>query len=139
MKLRADGDSKDLVILRNGSRLSILGNHERWYRVRAGTSTGFMHHSWVHVDQYESGPFGQRHVQIKSADNLGEVESFVRSSRLPLAAYMATNGWYAITIEGTYGQDDARELLSGLKRSGSIPDDSFTTYGTTYVRKICCE
>ncbi|MER9233793.1 hypothetical protein NKI56_17115 [Mesorhizobium sp. M0622] len=63
-----------------------------------------MHDTWVYVDQYESGPFGQRHIQVKSFDNLAETEAYVRSASIPLVAYLATNGWFAITLRGTYGR-----------------------------------
>lgn len=139
LKLQPDGSSNDLATLRNGSAVSILGSRDRWYQVQYGATTGFMHHTWVHVDQFESGPFGRRHVQIKSVDSLSAVEAYVRSSSIPMSAYLASNGWFAITIEGTYERSRAKELLDLLKERGTIPDDSFTTFGTTYVRKVCCE
>jgi hypothetical protein len=43
----------------------------------------------VYVDQYEGGPYGRRHIQIKSFDNLGDAHAFVRGSSLPLAVYLA--------------------------------------------------
>lgn len=139
LKLQPDDGSRDVATVRNGSAISIIDSRDRWYHVRYRATTGYMHHTWVHVDQFESGPFGRRHVQIKSVDNLTAVETYVRSFSLPLSAYLASNGWFAITLEGTYEQDRAKELLDLLKERGSIPADSFSTFGTTYVRKVCCD
>ncbi|RJT28766.1 hypothetical protein D3227_33655 [Mesorhizobium waimense] len=58
-----------------------------------------MHDTRVYVDQYESGPFGQRHVQVKSFDKLAEAESYVRSASIPLSAYLATDGWLASCLK----------------------------------------
>lgn len=58
---------------------------------------------------------------------------------LDLDVFFATNGWYAVTLEGTYSEEEAERALSDLKAGGRIPADSFQTYGNTYRRKICCE
>lgn len=59
-------------------------------------------------------------------------------SPIPLVAYLATNGWFAITLEETYEPEAAARLLNRLKATGIIPGDSFVVYGNTYVRKVCC-
>lgn len=138
VKVLPDGKAANVVNLRNGSPVAILDSADRWYRVRSSDQVGYMHHTWVFVDQYDSGPFGQRHIQIKSFDNLAEAESYVRSAPIPLAAHLATNGWFAITLEETFNEDVAASLVKTLKEKGSIPDDAFMTYGNTYVRKVCC-
>lgn len=138
VKARPDGKSANLVNLRNGSTISILDNVDRWYHVRAGSRTGYMHHTWVFVDQYDSGPFAQRHIQIASFNNLAEAESYVRSASIPLAAQLATNGWFAVTLRQTYDERMAANLVRELKKQGSIPGDAFMTYGNTYVREVCC-
>jgi hypothetical protein len=69
---------------------------------------------------------------------LAEAESYVRAAPIPLAAHLATNGWFAITLEETFNEDVAASLVKTLKEKGSIPDDAFMTYGNTYVRKVCC-
>ncbi|MHA6687848.1 hypothetical protein [Mesorhizobium sp. A556] len=97
-----------------------------------------MHDTWVYVDQFESGPFSQRHVQIKSFDNLSDAEAYVRSAPIPLSAYLATNGWFAITLADTYPQEMATNLAKQMKDRGAIPDDAYVTYGNTYVRMVCC-
>ncbi|MER8386689.1 hypothetical protein NKJ46_12210 [Mesorhizobium sp. M0166] len=130
--------SATLVNVRNGSSVVILGNVERWYRVRADGQVGYMHDTWVYVDQYESGPFGQRHIQVKSFDNLADAEAYVRSASIPLVGYLATNGWFAITLRGTYAQDTAKNLAKAMKENGSIPNDAYVTYGNNYVRNVCC-
>lgn len=138
VKMMADGDSANIVNLTNGAAVQIIGNSARWYRVRSGGHTGYMHDTWVHVDQYQSGAFEQRHIQIRSFDNYADAEAFVRSSSLPLAIYLATNSWFAITLKDTYYQDAAKNLAKMMKDAGSIPDDSYVSYGNTYVRKLCC-
>ncbi|MGX9576963.1 hypothetical protein [Mesorhizobium sp. f-mel] len=123
----------------NGSPVAILDDADRWYRVQSGSQTGYMHHTWVLVDQYDSGPSRQRHIQIKSFDNLAEANAYARSASIAVSAYLVTNGWFAITLEKTYDEQMARNLVALLKKSGAIPDDAFVTYGNTYVRKVCCQ
>ncbi|RWC00591.1 MAG: hypothetical protein EOQ56_15035 [Mesorhizobium sp.] len=138
LKARADGKSATLVNLHNGSQVVILGNVARWYRVQANGQVGHMHDTWVYVDQYESGPFEQRHIQVKSFDNLADASAYARSSSIPLSAYLATNGWFAVTLEETFDQVMAKNLAAELKARGAIPDDAHMTFGNTYVRKVCC-
>ncbi|TIN70491.1 MAG: hypothetical protein E5Y30_15900 [Mesorhizobium sp.] len=138
LKALADGKSATLVSLRNGSPVTVLGNVARWYRVQANGQIGYLHDTWVYVDQYEHGPFEQRHIQVKSFDNLADASAFVRTASVPLAAYLATNGWFAITLEDTYDQEMAKSLATELKTRGAIPDDAYMTFGNTYVRKVCC-
>lgn len=139
IKSGAKAMAVDLITLRNGDRVSILGTHERWYRVRANSRTGFMHHTWLFIDQFNAAPFGQRHVQVKSVRTIPEAAAFLKTSAIPLSVYLATNGWFAITLRGTYDEAGAVALLRAHKTTGGIPDDSFMTYGTTYARKICCD
>lgn len=139
LKFQPATDAANVSTLVNGASIAILESRDRWYRVMSGGSAGWLHHSWVFVDQYESGPFAQRHVQIKSFDNYREAEAFIRSSSLPLRAYLATNGWIAITLDATYSQEQARELILALKANQMIPDDSMMTYGNTYARRVCCQ
>ncbi|TIX85710.1 MAG: hypothetical protein E5V27_01450 [Mesorhizobium sp.] len=138
LKALADGKSATLVKLRNGSPVAILGNVARWYRVQANGLIGYMHDTWVFVDQFESGPFGQRHIQVKSFDNLADASAYIRSASIRLTAYLATNGWFAVTLEDTFDQETAKNLAAELKSRGTIPDDSHMTFGNTYVRKVCC-
>lgn len=139
LKQQPATDAVTLSPFFNGDYLKIHQSRDRWYYVTAGGRSGWLHHSWVFVDQFQSGPFAQRHVQIKSFENYQEAEAYIRSSSLPLRAYLATNGWIAITLDATYSQDEARDLILGLKERALVPDDSFITYGNTYARKVCCE
>ncbi|AMS40493.1 hypothetical protein AA2016_1561 [Aminobacter aminovorans] len=100
---------------------------------------GYMHDTWVYVDQYESGPFGERHIQVKSFDNFADAQSYVQASQIPLSAYLATNGWFAVTLNDTYDQQMASKLVKVMKENGTIPDDAYMTYGNTYARKVCCQ
>lgn len=138
IKALPDGKSAILANLRNGTPVAILGNDARWYRVNANGQIGYMHDTWVYIDQYESGPFGHRHIQIKSFDNLSDAETYVHSSPIPVSAYLATNGWFAITLENTFDEPMAKRLVTELKARGAVPDDAYVTYGNTYVRKVCC-
>jgi hypothetical protein len=139
LKALPEGKSTNVAVLRNGSAVTILGTSGRWYRVQAGNQIGYMHDTWVHVDQYDSGPFGRRHIQVKSFDNYAEAEAYVRTSSIPLSAYLATNGWFAITLNNTFDESMAKGLVSEMKARGAIPDDAYATFGNTYVRKVCCQ
>lgn len=139
LKALPGGKSPNVAVLRNGSPVAILGASGRWYRVQAGNQIGYMHDTWVHVDQYDSGPFGRRHIQVKSFDNYAEAEAYVRTSAIPVSAYLATNGWFAITLDNTYDEPMASTLVSEMKARGAIPDDAYATFGNTYVRKVCCQ
>jgi hypothetical protein len=75
-------------------------------------------------------------VQVKSFDNFAETEQYVRASPLPVIAYLASNGWFAITLNRTFDPDAAQKLVDSLKASGSIPDDSIATWGNAFVRKM---
>ncbi|WP_246747068.1 hypothetical protein [Nitratireductor aquibiodomus] len=90
------------------------------------------------MDQFESGPFGHRHIQVKSFADMETANAYVRSSSTPVSAYLATNGWFAITLRDTFEPDVARTLVKEMKARGAIPDDSFMTFGNIYVRKVCC-
>lgn len=138
LKMMADGESANIINLKNGAAVQITGNSARWYRVKTSGHVGYMHDTWVHVDQFQSGSFDQRHIQIKSFDNFADAEAYVRSSPLALSVYLATNGWFAITLKDTFYQNAAKDLAKMLKDAGKIPDDSYVSYGNTYVRKLCC-
>jgi hypothetical protein len=123
----------------NGAALEILRTEERWYQVQIGMAVGYMHSSWVYVDQYDAGGFEQAlHIQIRSFDNFPEAESFAKSSPIPVTAYLVNNGWYAVVLRDRLEKDRARTLADHLKKLGKIPADSFMTYGNIYVRKVCC-
>lgn len=134
-----DTGSRKIAEIRNGFKVLIVATTGRWYRVRAGEYVGYLHDTWVHVDQFENGPFAHRHVQVKSFDNFPETESYIRSSPIPLTAYLATNGWFAITLADTFPPEVAKRLVKELKQNGAIPEDSYMTFGNTYVRKVCCQ
>lgn len=123
----------------NGAPVEILGMEGRWYRVRVGEREGYMHSSSVFVDQYDSGEYEEGlHVQLRSFDNYQDATTFVRSSSIPPAAYLLDNGRYAVTLRDTLEQKHARLLSNHLRKLGTIPADSFVTFGNTYVRKVCC-
>lgn len=138
IKSAAATQSVDLIKFRNGTPLVILGNIDRWYRVRIGKTVGYAHHTWVSVDQFAGGSFDERHIQIRSFRNYADAEAYIRSSSFRIVAHLAVNGWFAITLEETYRERIAAQLTKRLKAERKIPDDAFMTYGNTYVRKVCC-
>ncbi|KXF74969.1 hypothetical protein ATN84_22425 [Paramesorhizobium deserti] len=139
--LRADTSqgSPKLLELRNGIRVKVLQVDDRWYKVSVKGHLGYLHHNWVKVDQFVGGPFENRYIQIASFDNYTEAENYIRSSTLPLAAYLATNHWFAVTLPITYPPKIAAEAVKKLKADGSVPADAFMTVGNTYVSKVCCQ
>ena len=139
LKAFADEKARDLEQLPNGTRVEVTSIEGRWYRVRAAGKTGFVHQTWVFVDQFVQSAFANRYIQIKSFSDYEEAARYVASSDLPLAAMLAANGWYAITLDGTLAPSEARAMLARLKRERLVPSDSYITYGNTYVRKVCCE
>jgi hypothetical protein len=139
IKAQPDGKSITIADLANGTPVTIQGGHERWYEVITSTGLrGFMHHTWVWVQQYDGGDFGERRLQIKSFNNFEEAESFVKSSPLRTSAYLVTNGWFAVTLSDTFNETDGKRLVQLLKDAHRIPDDAFLTFPNTYVRKVCC-
>jgi hypothetical protein len=136
-----DAKSVSLWRVRNGADVAILGSSDRWYRVQLLGLTGYMHHSWVWIEQYECGPFdNKRHIQVRSFQTLEESEDYIRSfSNYPLVAYLLTNGWFAVTLKELFDVSTANGLIQPLKEHKLIPADSFVTYGNTYVRKVCCD
>lgn len=139
IKAQPDGKSMTIADLVNGTPVTIQGGHERWYEVITSTGVrGFMHHTWVWVQQYDGGGFSERRIQIKSFNNFEDAESFVKSSPLKTSAYLVTNGWFAVTLNDTFNETDGKRLVRALKDAHHIPDDAFLTFPNTYVRKVCC-
>lgn len=132
-------EAQEVRVLQNGAPLAIVGTNDRWYRVRSGEFLGWMHHTWVKVDQFYDAGSDAKHVQIKSFDNATDAEAYLSASTLPLDVFVATNGWLAITLDGTFTDAEAENALRGLKASGLIPSDSFQTHGNTYMQKLCCD
>ncbi|CDN57055.1 Putative periplasmic protein (plasmid) [Neorhizobium galegae bv. officinalis bv. officinalis str. HAMBI 1141] len=139
LKAGPAGSSRTITQVANGAAVTILADTEKWFKVSVVGKVGYLHHSWVWVTQFEAAPFGTAFVQVKSFDNLSETRDYIRNSTLPLSAYLATNGWFAITLDRTFtdGQFAAR-LTDELKQSKAVPDDSMATYGNAFVRKVCC-
>ncbi|MDR6904207.1 SH3 domain-containing protein [Rhizobium miluonense] len=138
LKAASSSASPTVATFMNGSPLTILDDTGKWFRVRIGNKVGYMFRSWVWVAEFGAGPYGSQFVQVKSFDNYPQTEQYVRSSPLPLTAFLASNGWFAITLDRTFDPDSAEALLTKLKASGSIPDDAIVTWGNAFVRKVCC-
>jgi hypothetical protein len=132
-------DAKSVGDVANGSAVQILSTTGEWYRVSTAGQAGYMHYSWVRVDQFETRPGDPRFVQVKSFRSLPEAEAFVRQSSVPLAVQLAANGWFAITLKDLYPEQQAKDVANALKAQGSIAKDSMVTLGNTYVREVCCE
>jgi hypothetical protein len=138
MKAAPNAKAHSLRRFTNGVAVQITGEEDRWYRVNAAGLTGYMHHTWIRVDQFDATPGQLRLIQIKSFDNLHEAVDYATARDLPLSVYLATNGWYAVTIAKPFDKKQALYFTKGLKQEGSIPSDSFVTLGNTYVMKVCC-
>lgn len=136
LRAASDKDSPEIAKLENGYRLQILGDSNRWYEVRAGNQVGFLHETWVKVDQYEPTRFNRRFIQIASYNNWPDVELFLKYETLPVSVHLASNGWYAITLADAFDKKHGFEVLKQLKSKHLIADDSYVTYGNTYVEKV---
>lgn len=141
LKARPSTRAEDVAAIPNGTRVLIAQNSDRWYRVEVvgRDLAGYMHHTWVAVDQFATGASDQRHIQIKSFEQLHSVQAYVRSTNLAVSVYVATNGWFAITLDGAYDKETAAAHVRSLKAQGVVPEDSFVTYGNTYAVKLCCD
>jgi hypothetical protein len=138
-KASSDEYAADIDLLPNGTSVAIVSDKDRWYRVMVNSRVGFVHHTWVFVDQFQQGSFEGRYIQIKSFSSFERARDFIESSQLPLAAILASNGWFAVTLDRTFPFPEASLHLKRLKDERRIPDDAYVTYGNTYVRKVCCD
>ncbi|WP_374828962.1 COG3904 family protein [Paenochrobactrum pullorum] len=136
IKFDPDNKSRTLVELRNGATVYLQPYDKQWYRVAYGDYRGYMHHSWVHVDQYELPRSEKRYIQISSFDNYEDALEYVNKSALNLDIYLSTNGWLAVTLRGTFSSTEAAALTKELKSKRRIPQDSIFNYGNTYIRKL---
>ncbi|CAN7388494.1 trypsin-like peptidase domain-containing protein [Pararhizobium sp. LjRoot235] len=139
IKAAASGDAKAIGQAPNGSTVEVMEVRDDWYRVTVGGSSGYMHYSWVRVNQFEEAAGDGRFVQVKSFRTLEDARSFINGAPVPLAAHLAANGWIAVTLHDVYGEQEAKDVSNALKARGLIEKDSMVTYGNTYVRKICCD
>lgn len=139
LKMSPEPTAFDTIPLANKESVSILATKEDWYFVRVGVAVGYLHTSWVRVDQYHQSKFDDRYIQIKSLSTLAEVNEYIRSSPLDLTAFLTPNGWYAIAMKNPMELGQAQKLAESLKSEGKIPKDSFVTYGNAYIRQACCD
>lgn len=136
---RADPGSVMLATLGNGERVAILTSLGDWYQVRSSEGLGYLHHSWVQVDQFHRGPPEARYIQIMSYATAAETQSYLERTALAVDVFRATTGWFAVTLAGTFPLAQAKASIERLKGEGRIPEDSFATYGNTYMQKVCCD
>ncbi|RWY80465.1 hypothetical protein EHI44_29515 [Rhizobium leguminosarum] len=139
LKEAADPDSKSVALIRNGTPVTVDQVLGDWYAVTVGRQTGYMHYTWVRVDQFDEDADDRRYVQVKSLSSLPAAESFIKSSPVPLVAHLTAKNWFAITLKDTYADQEAKDVANALKAHGLIAKDSIVTLGNTYVRKVCCE
>ncbi|TAX38982.1 trypsin-like peptidase domain-containing protein [Rhizobium leguminosarum] len=139
IKSAADGDAKTIGQAPNGSPVEVTELLGDWYRVAVGGSSGYMHYSWVRVNEFEEPAGDGRFVQVKSFRTLEDARSFIKASSVPLAAHLAASGWIAVTLHDVFGEQDAKDLSNALKTHGLIAKDAMVTFGNTYVRKVCCD
>ncbi|MCL6706333.1 hypothetical protein M8R20_04925 [Pseudomonas sp. R2.Fl] len=128
-----------LARLKNGKKVQILDAQGSWFKVRTGMFTvGYMHETWLHPSAYETPLTEGRHIQIRSMDTYQEAEQFALQNG-GASVYLASNGWFAVTLSSPLPLARANASLRRLKAEGLVPDDAFVTYGNTYVRKLCCD
>jgi hypothetical protein len=140
-QLMAAANDKSNVIASfpNRTDVRILASKDRWFSVSVKGANGWMHHNWVKVDGFAESPFESRRIQIRSFGTLDEVRAFLATNRFALDVYLASNGLYAVTLDGVFERQVALDIVGNLKANGSIPDDSMVTFGNTYVEKVCCD
>ncbi|MGO7446505.1 trypsin-like peptidase domain-containing protein [Rhizobium ruizarguesonis] len=139
IKSEANGDAKTIEQAPNGSPLEVTELLGDWYHVTVGGFSGYMHYSWVRVNEFEEPAGDGRFVQVKSFRTLEDARSFIKASSVPLAAHLAASGWIAVTLHDVYGEQEAKDLSNALKTHGLIAKDAMVTFGNTYVRKVCCD
>lgn len=128
-----------LIKFQNGKKVVVLERKGSWFKVRAGIfRTGFMHETWLHPLEYDVPLTESRYIQIRSTDTYEEAESLALQVR-DASVFLSSNGWFAITLSKTFSPARGNAHLKDLKSKGLIPEDSFLTYGNTYVRKLCCD
>ncbi|RWP64132.1 SH3 domain-containing protein [Mesorhizobium sp.] len=108
LKLQPNTDAREVGSLANGTAVQIIGNSDRWYRVRAGDLGGFLPQGTVAVDQYESGSLDQRYIQVKSLSDFPTAEAYARSSPIPFAVHLSNNGMFAIARSSERRHDGKR-------------------------------
>lgn len=138
LKSAPNRKAADIRFFGNGTRVTIGADANGWYMVSALGLTGFMHQSWIRVDQFETAGYDDRYIQIVSFDNYAQAEGYVRESKEPLSVHLVSNSWFAVTLDKTFEAKKAQVVAEALKQSGDVPKDAFPTYGNTYVRQVCC-
>lgn len=138
LKLSADNKSRNQVELRNGDRVILKPYNDRWYWATSKNISGYLHHTWVKVDQFEVHNSSHRFIQISSFEDYDDALDYINKSDLDLSIYLSSNRWLAITLTQTFTLSDASIILKNLKAERSIPMDSMITIGNPYVRKLCC-
>lgn len=139
LKMAADPEAKAISLVPNGTTVAIDQVFGDWYAVRVGQRTGYMHYTWIRVDQFDEDAGQRRYVQVKSFSTLPAAEAFVKSSPVPLVAHLTARQWFAVTLQNTYEEQEAKDVAKALKAHGLIAPDSIVTLGNTYVRKVCCK
>jgi hypothetical protein len=138
LKSEPDVGARDLRTIPNETTVEITSVEGRWYRANVDGLIGYLHDTWVAVDQFEQGEFEDRYIQVRSFTSRIEAEKYACSSRVGETVWRSTNGWFAVTLSERMKLPAALDLLASSKSAGQIPDDSFVTYGNTYVRRVCC-
>lgn len=126
-------------LLANGTRVSIVELVDSWYRVSTSVGDGYVRATAVQVDGFYQAAGGGQFIQVLSLRSDGALNEYLQSTRIPVDVYRSVNGWYAITLKGTFPIADVKATLDSLKNRGEVPDDAFATFGNTYREKVCCD
>ncbi|MCY0146807.1 SH3 domain-containing protein [Hoeflea sp. G2-23] len=139
LKSGPDEATQALARIKNGAPVQIIGDDNGWYVVRYSNLQGYAHHTWLMVEGFATREFDKKYIQIKSFLKYSDAASYVRNSPIKLKAFLATNGWYAISLAEPVSSSMAVDLIKELKAQRLVPDDAFATYGNNYVKLACCQ
>lgn len=122
LKKAADPDSESVALVRNGTPVAvdqILGD---WYAVTVGRQTGYMHHTWVRVDQ--ASPILQRNRFIQGVEDveevdLGVVHDFDPADRILSEGGVATEGRWLHVVQPR-GKGSSIKLVAVVERAQSL-------------------
>jgi ATP-dependent protease ClpP protease subunit len=123
----------------NGSIFPVLFGNGKWFKIRMDAQYGYVHKTWVYPEEFDLPVSDLRFIQISSFPDFESAKSFADGFGLVSEVYFTSDNWFAVTIGGRASDGPAKQRLAQLKANGLVPEDSFVTFGNTYIRKVCCE
>ena len=123
----------------NGSIYSVLFGNGKWFKIRMDAQYGYVHKTWVYPEEFDLPVSDLRFIQISSFPDFESAKSFADGFGLVSEVYFTSDNWFAVTIGGRVSDGPAKQRLGQLRANGLVPEDSFVTFGNTYIRKVCCD